>query len=279
MKLTNFRELHKYFKFILITLILLPYFSCIQVWERWTVETFDDIKKRGTLRVILPYNDSSFFVYKDEKMGFEYELLNLLSQELGLKLEISTTKEEDNLPYVLNSYDADIVAAHLTVTNKRKKELLFTESILATRQVLVQRSKNTVGTVYLQSVVDMVGKKIHVRKKSPYYTRLKALETEIGGKFDIQIVESDDDTEDLIDKVSKGEIDYTIADEITALMTKTYYQNLDVSVPISFPQKISWVIRKNSPELLREVNKWIYKIKGDGTLNAIKNKYYKESKV
>jgi membrane-bound lytic murein transglycosylase F len=254
--------------------------SCIYVWEKWTEESFEDVKKRGKLRVILPYNQTSYFLYKEEKMGFEYELLVLLSKELGLELEINTTKDIDNLPFLLNSYQADIVAAHITVTKKRQKELSFTENLLSTRQVLVQRKKNPQDvSKYLLSVVDMVGKKIYVRKKSVFYTRLKTLEGEIGGKFDIQTVEGEEDTEDLIEKVSKGEIDYTIAEETTALINQTYYENLDVSVPISFPLKISWVVRKNSPELLREVNKWIYKIKGDGTLQKIKSKYYKESKI
>lgn len=268
---------------ILASIVLVFSFasSCIYTWEKWTQESLEDVKKRGKLRVVLPYNQTSYFLYKEEKMGFEYELLDLLSKEMGLELEITTTKDMDNLPYFLNSFQADIVAAHITVTKERQKELAFTEDLLSTSQVLVQRKKDhkETNSKHLLSAVDMVGKKIHVRKKSPFYKRLKALEEEIGGSFDIQIVEGEEETDDLIEKVSKGEIDYTIAEETVALINQTYYDNLDVSVPISFPLKISWVVRRNSPELLKEVNKWIYKIKGDGTLQKIKSKYYKESRI
>ncbi|NBU96917.1 MAG: hypothetical protein EBS19_01680, partial [Spirochaetia bacterium] len=90
--------------------------------------------------------------------------------------------------------------------------------------------------------------------------------------------EGDISNEELIEKVSKGEIDYTISDEPTAQISMTYYSNLDSSVVVSFPQKISWIVRRNSPELLREINKWIIKVRSDGTLDKIKTKYYLSSR-
>jgi membrane-bound lytic murein transglycosylase F len=265
---------------ILFMFTLIYSISCIPLWEKWNRESMEDIRRRGKLRVLMPYNQSSFFIYKEEKMGFEYELLTLLAKDLGLELEITSTKDIDNLPYLLNSINADLVAANIAITRKRQKELVFTENLLNSRQVLVQRKKEKdKPDHFLQSVVDMIGKKIYVRKKSSYLSRLKSLQEEIGGNISIQEVSGDEDVDDLIEKVSKGEIDYTVADETTALINQTYYPNLDASVPVSFPMKIAWVTRKNSPELLREINKWIYKIKGDGTLLRVKKKYYLESKV
>ncbi len=253
--------------------------SCIAIWEAWNEERLEDIIRRGKLRVLMPYNPTSFFIYREEKMGFEYELLSLLAKELNLELEITPTKDIDNLPYLLNSIPADLVAANITVTRERQKELMFTENLLTTRLVLVQRKKTPESQNYISNVVELIGKKIHIRKKTAYYTRIKTLQEEIGGSIFIEEVTGEEDTEDLIERVSKGEIDYTIAEETLALINQTYYSNLDVTVPISFPQKTAWVVRRNSPELLRAINKWIYKIKSDGTLQKIKKKYYIEPKV
>ena len=74
------------------------------------------------------------------------------------------------------------------------------------------------------------------------------------------------------DKVSNGEIDYTIADEQTALISKSYNEDLDIDVEISFPQKIAWVVKRNSPELLRYINEWI--AKNQTTIKEIQDKYY-----
>jgi membrane-bound lytic murein transglycosylase F len=79
--------------------------------------------------------------------------------------------------------------------------------------------------------------------------------------------------------VHNGEIAYTISDEPTALIGLTYFDDLDISIAVSFPQKTAWVVRRNSPELLREINKWIFIIRGDGTLDRIQKKYYKSQMI
>jgi membrane-bound lytic murein transglycosylase F len=265
---------------IIFLFIIIIFNTCIPVWEKINRLSIDDIKNRGVLKVVTAYNENSYFLYKEEAMGFEYELLELFAKDLGVKIEISTTQDFDNLPYMLNDLENDIIAANLTVTKKRTKELNFTEHLLTTRSVLIQKKKNLKSkNQYVSSVVDLVGKKIHVRKKSSHYARLKSLQEELGGKIFIEPVPGDTSNEDLIEMVHSGEIEYSITDEPTALIAQTYYDDLDVGIAVSFPQKTAWVVRPNSPELLQELNKWIFRIRSDGTLDKIQKKYYQESKV
>lgn len=260
---------------------LLPF--CIQIWERFNGVTIEDIKKEGKLKVITAYNANSYFILKGTTMGYEYELLKLLADKLGVKLELQVTSDMDNILYMLNSSNSHLVAANLAVSRRRATEVDFTDSLLETRQVLVQRQKKIKlknGDVKyvktIESPVDLIGKTIHVRKNSRFYTRLKSLQDEIGGDINIQIVPGNNITESLIQKVHKGEIDYTVADEPTALINKAYYSNIDVSVGISLPQKIAWVVKSKSPELSKFINKWIEEIQKDGTLARIYKKYYQD---
>lgn len=268
--------------FLSLALIIALFPFCIQIWERFRGVTLEEIKKKGTLKVITAYNANSYFIFKGTPMGYEYELLKLLAERMGVKLELQVTSDMDNILYMLNNSDAHIIAANLAVSRRRAREVEFTERLLETRQVLVQRRKriklkngevNYVTEVKTPS--DLVGKTVYVRKNSRFYTRLKSLQDEIGGDIDIQIVPGDQITEALIQKVHKGEIDFTIADEPTALINKAYYANLDVSVPISLPQKIAWVVKSSSPELSNYINKWIEDVQKDGTLARIYEKYYK----
>lgn len=272
--------LKKIFPFVLLIFSL----QCIDIWELMTSESFADIKKRGKLKVITAYNANSYFIYKDETLGYEYELLQLLAKDLGLELEIKVTKDLGNLDYMLNSGEGDLIAANILATREKEKQLRFTEDLMTTKLVIVQRSKgfspNKKKTDFIADQVGLIGKQVHVREKSDYYKRLKKLQDEIGGTIKIQAI-SDNSiiTDELIAKVYKGEIDYTVADEQTALINKAYYNELDVSIPITFPQKIAWVVKRNSPELLQEVNKWILKIKENKTLEKIQNKYYKNPRA
>jgi membrane-bound lytic murein transglycosylase F len=67
-------------------------------------------------------------------MGFHYELLRQFSDHLGIDLEIITENHLENAFNLLNSGEADLLAIGLTVNSSRKKEILFTEPILETRQ-------------------------------------------------------------------------------------------------------------------------------------------------
>lgn len=274
------RPIH--FIHILLVVLLWTGNSCLLLWENISGVTLDQLKKGGKLKVITAYNANSYFLYKGEAMGYEYELLKLLADELGVKLEIKVTNDLDHLPYMLNSESSHLIAANITVSRKRRKELDFTEHFVSTRQVLVQRKKgyqpNGAKADYIQSPIELIGKKVHVRKKSAYYSRLNTLQKEIGGDFNLEIVPGNVITEDLIKHVNNGKIDYTIADELIALTNQSYYHDLDVSVAISFPQRIAWVVRKQSPELKDEIDRWIRKIKADGTLDKIYKKYYKKPK-
>ena len=99
----------------------------------------EDIKKDGVLRALVVYSSTSYFLYKGQPMGFEYELLQMLAKELDLKLEVVVSKDLDSEFEVLNRGDVDLIAHGMTITNQRKWEVDFTEHLYLTRQVLVQK--------------------------------------------------------------------------------------------------------------------------------------------
>ena len=98
-----------------------------------------EIKKDGVLKALVVYSSTSYFLYKGQPMGFEYELLQRLAKHLQLKLEIIVSDNLDNQFEILNRGDVDIIAHGMTITNQRKWEVDFTEYLYLTKQVLVQK--------------------------------------------------------------------------------------------------------------------------------------------
>ena len=49
---------------------------------------FAQIKKTGVLKVAIDYNSYNYFIYRGKPMGFEYELLQSLSNDLDVTLNI-----------------------------------------------------------------------------------------------------------------------------------------------------------------------------------------------
>lgn len=241
------------------------------------------IRARGKLKALTGYNATSYFIYKGQPMGYEYELLTLLARHLGLELEIVVENNLEKMFQRLDNGEGDLISFSLTVTRERKKHVDFTDQLFTTRQVLVQRKPpgwrrmklHEIDNMLIENPIELIGKKVYVVKNSSHFDRLKHLSDEIGGEIKVVTVGGDTTTEQLIEMVSRDRINYTLADRHIALINQAYFNNLDVSVPISLPQRIAWAVRKTSPHLLQLVNQWILEMKKSAAYYVIYNKYFK----
>ncbi len=247
-------------------------------------DVLDKVLERKRLIALVDNSTTSYFLYKGQPMGFEYELLELFSDQLGVELEIRMINNLDSVAPLINSGRADLIAANLTLTKERSNILSFTDPLLYTRQVLIQRMPENywkmpwhrVEEQLIRNPIELAAETVYVKRNSAFYSRLLNLSDEIGEDITILEPKSEDDTETLIKKVAKGEIDYTIADENIAKINTKYYPNIDIKTPISFNQKIAWATAKeNSGKMLDTLNHWIREITNSKRYAMIQLKYFK----
>jgi membrane-bound lytic murein transglycosylase F len=248
-----------------------------------------DIKKRGKLVVLTRYNANTYFLYKGQEMGFEYELLKKYAQSIGVDLEIKTPQSWDSLTLMLKQGEGDLIAANLTVTSERKKELAFVTHHNTTRQMLIQKKPSHWKSLkvhqlekkLLRNPLGLIGEKVHIRPSSSYAARLTNLSNEMGGEIIPVYVAEDTETETLLAQVHVGKIKYTIADENLAKLHSFYMPNLDIGTPISFPQRIAWAINPKAIKLKASINQWIQALKANQNPEyyVIYNKYYKNKRA
>lgn len=245
----------------------------------------DSIRARGKLIAVSDFNSTNYFIYRGEPMGFHFELLKSFSDHLGVDLEIVNENQLDNAFDMLHTGKADLLAFGLTVTPSRKEEIQFTEPVDETRQVLIQRkphnwntmSSSAVKSKLLRSQPDLAGKTVFVQKSSSHAERLHSLANEIGKP--VTVVEIPYESEELIQLVESGDIDYAVCDENIALVNATYYPDIDVSTTVSFPQSLAWGLRKKHSEmLLAELNKWITTFRRTQTYSMLYAKYFRNSR-
>ena len=244
------------------------------------------IKKDGVLRALVVYSSTSYFLYRGQAMGFEYELLQWLAKDLNLKLEIIVSDNLDNQFEVLNRGDVDLIAHGMTITNQRKWEVSFTEYLYLTKQVLVQKkpdnfrklSWKSIDKFLVKDAVELINDTVSIRKNSSYYERIVSLSNEIGGTIHIDTLESQLSTGEIIDMVADGQIKYTIADENLAKINASSNPILDVKVPVSLSQRIAWVTRKKSKNFREVINNWILKHRNTKDYRVIYNKYFKNKR-
>jgi membrane-bound lytic murein transglycosylase F len=264
--------------FFLVTMLgvsLLAHHRYAERQRKWYGD-LPEIQKRGVLRALTLYSSASYFIYRDKEMGYEYELCAQLARSLGLKLKIITAP---NLLALKDSLDAgvgDIVAYNVPVTLSNRDKYLYCGRDFLTHYVVVQREDNP---QLVTEVTQLVGKEVYVEKGTNMELRLQHLNEELGGGIIIKPVEEDSiTTEELIGRVARGQLDYVIADNVTAQWNKTYYRSLHVSTQIGFPQKNAWLVRYDSPKLAAAVNEWFKKNLPSENYQAIQKKYFELSK-
>jgi membrane-bound lytic murein transglycosylase F len=247
---------------------------------------YAEIKKEGVLRALIVYSSTSYFLYRGQPMGFEYELLKKLADDLDLELELVISDNLDNQFEVLNRGDVDLIAHGLTITNQRKWEVDFTEDLYLTRQVLVQKKPDNYRKMrwsnikkhLIEDPVELIGDTVSIRRNSAYWERLESLSNEIGGRIFVDTLDSKFSDGEIIDMVAQGKLKYTIADENLAKINASYQPILDISVPISFTQRIAWVTRKKSKNLKARINEWIKKERKTLDYRVTYNKYFKNKR-
>lgn len=235
------------------------------------------LKAQGEITAVTLYSSTSYFQYKMEPMGYEYDLIKDFARSQGLKLNIKVAENATRLIEMLEAGDADVIAFPIQVSSSLKENYLYCGREELTSQVLVQRANK--GDTILKDVTQLIGKEVYVKPDTKYYERLRNLDKELGGGIQIKDIKKDTvTTEDLISMVSKGEIPYTISDDNIARLNKTYFWNINVSLKVSFMQRSSWLVRKTSPQLAEAINTWASDKSGTHVYKAAMKRYFELSK-
>lgn len=247
---------------VLFALSLLCLMSCEKKSHTSSID-LPEISARDTIKVATMYGSSSYFNFKGEEMGFDYDLFKRFISEQKMEFDLIVVNSQSEMIEMLKHEKVDLIAYRLGISNALKEEIAFIENEFITNQVLVQRSSKE----GLSNVIDLIGKEIYVNKGTKYEERLTNLNAELGGGILVRTVDDSLTVDDLIEMVSLGKIDYTIAENDVALLNKTYFRNIDCKLPVSFNQRTAWAVRKSSPILLDTLNHFFK--------SSIERKYYK----
>ncbi len=241
------------------------------------VDDLQQVRDSGKLVVLTLYSSTTYFIYRGENMGFQYELSKQFADSLGVDLTVEVANNEYDLIRKLLAGEGDLIAYNLPVTKEGKDTLLYCGGEVITHQVLVQRAAGKHKP--LQDVTQLIGKDVYV-KPGKYHERLLNLNNELGGGIHIHLVDNDSTTtEDLIMQVAQGTIPYTVADNDVAQLNKTYYPNLDVQLSVSFDQRASWAVRKDCPKLAAAATRWYKANAASPAYTASMKRYFEISKA
>jgi membrane-bound lytic murein transglycosylase F len=228
------------------------------------------IKKRGVLRVAMPNNSSSYFIYRGQPLGYQYEMARQLARTLRVRLQPVAPPLHTDMLLLLEAGRVDLIAAVLTVTPERQVRVNFSEPLLEIRETLVQPA-NTVAITNLDA---LAGKSIHVRRSSSYWTTLKR----IAG---VRVVAVDEnlETETIMDQVGRGDVPLTVADSNIVERFLTYRDDVQGKLVLGDTKPLAYAVRQDAPKLLEAVNQFVTKNRDGKFARRMYRKYFEDDKA
>ena len=262
-----------------------------------------DILERDTLVALTSYTSTSYFLYRGQPFGFEYELLRDFAEDQDVVFDIQVVPR-DSILYYLNSGRGDIAAARLEPVEEDTSEFGFTRNLYETQPVVVQSEapldttevetpevpaaiaervqQGAAGDVPAEPIqirarrvrrpADLAGQAVFVPEDDPNVSRLIEVQNQISGT--IEVIEVDTTSEALIRNVAVGNIELTVAQENVALLEESYYENLLVQPAIGAPHGVAWAVRNNAPQLRQALDEWIVENRDTRRWNQLYRKYY-----
>ena len=228
----------------------------------------ESILKNGEITVCIRNNAHCYYLYREQAMGFEYDLAKAFADHLGVKLKVRIAEKWEGMIPALMKGTASFIAASMTIMPARKKLVSFSNAYMPIQQyVIVHRNNRSI-----RRKEDLAGKTVHIRKGTSYKERLNSLKKK-GINLEIKL-HDDLPTEELIRQVAEEKIEVTIADSNIALLNQRYYPQAVLACPISEQEFLGWAVNRNARNLLYQINCFFKTIKENGKFNEIYNKYY-----
>jgi membrane-bound lytic murein transglycosylase MltF len=191
------------------------------------------------------------------------------------------TARDQLIPGLLDGR-GDVAAAGLTITPERQAQVDFSDPTFSDVSEIVVTGP---GSPPLQSLEDLSGKHVFVRKSSSYFESLTALNERFAkqGKKPVELdvcPESVED-EDVLEMLNAGLVKIVVVDDYLANFWRQVFPKLVVHPELALRTggSLGQAFRKNSPQLAVALNAGVAHFKtGSAARNQLIQKYLRQTK-
>ena len=247
----------------------------------------DVMLKKRHIRVLVLPSQVMYHVDKGKKSGVYYEMMKEFEKSINKhypsknkhlkKHVIFVPVSREELIPALIAGRGDIAVADLAITPKRKERIDFSEPYYHhVNEVLVTGPKSPT----IKSIEDLSGKEVFVNTASSYHEHLEQINARFAKEglapMVLKSIPKELENDDLLEMVNAGLIGITVTYEHQGALWSQVLKNivLHKDIPIKTDLSFGWMMRKGSPLLMKEANRFMKSHK-QGTLfgNILINRY------
>lgn len=232
----------------LLTLLLCTIFNSSYARQ----DDFEQIQDRGSLRIITWQGAEDYLPRAGSPPKIEFDYLQQFADKNKLEIEIvALEKFEDLIPALLEG-KGDIIAANLSITRQRQKQVSFTNTFAETTEYLVM-AKNAKN---LPSGKALAGREIAFQDGTAYAVTARGL-AKFHPELEIRKVPGELSRDDFMDKVASGEYGMAILDSNHLKTMLSYRSDIKRSLQANAERQIAWAVHPKSKKLLKELNHFL----------------------
>jgi membrane-bound lytic murein transglycosylase F len=225
------------------------------------------IQHRGTLKVLTLNSPTTYYQHRNEKMGFEYDLISRFANALGVDVKIVVKESMDDIYQAMERGEADIAAAGIVAPQDYQGELLFSHGYQQVYEQFVCRR----GSVYATQYHHMKKWTIKVIEKSMHVQTLQTLQKKYPT---LTWEEAKCDQEMLFNAIDNKELECTLTFSHEASQQMRFKLYVEPKFNIGEAKHLVWMMPKGATLLKNRVNNWLNKVKEERLLVRLEDKYY-----
>jgi len=212
-----------------------------------------ELRRRRVVRLLTRNNPASYFLWRGELVGFEYDLVRWFAEEHSMRVQVVVAPSHDELIPMLVEGRGDLAAAFLTPTDERRAMgVAFSRPYLYSTQVVVGRAAEG----ELGAIGDLTGRRVYARRSSSYWQTLTGLRAR-GAGFELHAAPEDLDLEEIIDRVASGRYDLTVADDLLLNLELTHRDDVKAVLTLGERRPAAWAVREEDEELLAAIDAFL----------------------
>ncbi|NCC51267.1 MAG: transporter substrate-binding domain-containing protein [Spartobacteria bacterium] len=237
-------------------------------------EDWPGIKKRKTIRFLTRNNAATYFIWRGQLLGFEFELASEFARQHDLNIEVIVAPSHADLIPMLLEGKGDVIASFMTISDQRRaRGIAFTRPYHQASEVLVAPT----DAQGLNTPEDLAGRYVAVRRDSSYWNTLNRLQQ---AGLNVKMLEAPGtmETEELIQRVGAGQLALTVADSHLLDIELTVSDAIKSAFPLGPPIDHGWAVRVNDKELLAQLDTFLGEQYRGLFYNITYKKYFKNSR-
>lgn len=263
------------------------------------------IKASGRLRMLTLNNPASYFMWRGELMGFDYELVKAFAKEHKLHLAVVLKHSIPELFEALKQGEGDLIAASLTATEAREAQgVTFSRPYLYVSEQVVGRKEGPV----LEALEQLTWHRVVANPDTVFFPQLETLfaartlpvsdvtdapeslpaavpKAPVADVDSVlpepegQLLAVRATTENLVTQVLAGKYDFTVADSHLAAVEASYHRGLITPLALKEDSPIAWGLRPDQPALTQQLNAFVKRQYRGLFYNVTFNKYFKDKRT